>query len=313
MSAIGAASVIHTPQRQVWPQGTRVVAIYQLVPSPAPVKARKNVDILDLQQQIESTGILKPLTVCQRGSNNEGKPVYQILKGHRRWMAAKNLQLRQLPISVINALPRLESLSYQLSTNKHRKQLNLLDEAEAIMDLLMGRLELPFAEVRTLLRRMAHPHTEEDGGINVNPQHQESVKQILKEAGRSLHDYRGNMLKFLSYKEDVKDAYRRGDISRAHACLLGNFDDDDLRGDYLQQSIEGQLTPFQLRGALNQHPAQLVGDDTQALTVLRQAVELKFQQLRDSPLWNTYDELADFHSQLDEYIKYATTQVATQA
>lgn len=97
-----------------------------------PFQPRREIDKDELQnlaQSIRQAGILQPLLVRKK------KNIYQIIAGERRYRAAKQAGLKEIPVHVI-AIPDSRLLELALLENLHRKDLNVMDQAEALSRLL---------------------------------------------------------------------------------------------------------------------------------------------------------------------------------
>ena len=82
-------------------------------------------DLSELMASIAEKGIIEPLVVRQRGSR------YQIVAGERRYQAAVQLGLRELPV-VIRDVDDFEIIEVALIENIQRKDLGPFEEAEAM-------------------------------------------------------------------------------------------------------------------------------------------------------------------------------------
>jgi len=107
--------------------------IGQLVPidliDPNPNQPRQVMgDLSELIASITEQGILEPLVVRQRGSR------FQIVAGERRYQAAVQVGLRELPV-VIRDVDDTQMLELALIENLQRKDLTPFEEAEALRDL----------------------------------------------------------------------------------------------------------------------------------------------------------------------------------
>jgi ParB family transcriptional regulator, chromosome partitioning protein len=85
-------------------------------------------DLSELMASIAEQGILEPLVVRQRGGR------YQIVAGERRYQAAVQVGLRELPV-VIRDVDETEMLELALIENLQRKDLTPFEEAEALHGL----------------------------------------------------------------------------------------------------------------------------------------------------------------------------------
>jgi ParB family transcriptional regulator, chromosome partitioning protein len=87
-------------------------------------------DLSELIASISEKGILEPLVVRQRGDR------YQIVAGERRYQAAIQAGLRDLPV-VIRDADDTEMLELALIENLQRKDLTPFEEAEGLQGLAM--------------------------------------------------------------------------------------------------------------------------------------------------------------------------------
>jgi ParB family transcriptional regulator, chromosome partitioning protein len=85
-------------------------------------------DLSELMASIAEQGILEPLVVRQRGGR------FQIVAGERRYQAAVQVGLRELPV-VIRDVDETEMLELALIENLQRKDLTPFEEAEALHGL----------------------------------------------------------------------------------------------------------------------------------------------------------------------------------
>jgi ParB family chromosome partitioning protein len=85
-------------------------------------------DLSELMASIAEKGIIEPLIVRQRGSR------YQIIAGERRYQAAVQVGLREIPI-VIREVDDNEIIEIALIENIQRKDLTPFEEAEALHSL----------------------------------------------------------------------------------------------------------------------------------------------------------------------------------
>ena len=86
----------------------------------------------ELSDSIKERGIIQPIVV-RRSEDQDGK--YEIVAGERRWQAAQNAGLHEVPVIVINA-DNLKSLEFAIVENVQRKDLNPIEEAEGYKRLI---------------------------------------------------------------------------------------------------------------------------------------------------------------------------------
>jgi ParB family chromosome partitioning protein len=105
----------------------RLVAIDQIDPNPNQPRQVMG-DLSELIASIGEQGILEPLVVRQRGDR------FQIVAGERRYQAAVQVGLRELPV-VIRDVDDTEVIELALIENLQRKDLTPFEEAEALQGL----------------------------------------------------------------------------------------------------------------------------------------------------------------------------------
>ena len=105
----------------------RLVPIEQIDPNPDQPRQVMG-DLSELMASIAEKGIIEPLVVRQRGGR------YQIVAGERRYQAAVQVGLRELPV-VIREVDDTEIIEVALVENIQRKDLGPFEEAEALSSL----------------------------------------------------------------------------------------------------------------------------------------------------------------------------------
>jgi ParB family chromosome partitioning protein len=105
----------------------RIVPIDQLDPNPNQPRQVMG-DLSELMASIAEKGIIEPIIVRQRGRR------YQIVAGERRYQAAVQVGLREVPI-VIREVDDAEMIELALIENIQRKDLTPFEEAEALHGL----------------------------------------------------------------------------------------------------------------------------------------------------------------------------------
>lgn len=105
----------------------RLVPIDQVDPNPDQPRQVMG-DLSELMASIAEKGVIEPLIVRQRGGR------YQIVAGERRYQAAVQVGLRELPV-VIRDVDDNEIIEVALVENIQRKDLGPFEEAEALHSL----------------------------------------------------------------------------------------------------------------------------------------------------------------------------------
>ena len=86
----------------------------------------------DLTNSIKERGIIQPIIV-RKSSDHKSK--YEIIAGERRWLAAQNAGLNEVPV-VIADVDDLKSLEFAIVENVQRKDLNAIEEARGYQRLI---------------------------------------------------------------------------------------------------------------------------------------------------------------------------------
>lgn len=115
-------------------RGQRRVPIESLRPNPRnPRRQFDDGDLADLAQSVREKGIIQPILVrTLAGSRDQ----YEIVAGERRWRAAQQAQVRDVPILLLEVSDR-EALEIAIIENVQRADLNAIEEAmgyEALID-----------------------------------------------------------------------------------------------------------------------------------------------------------------------------------
>lgn len=154
--------------------------------TPSRYQPRRGFDDEDMQALIESVrarGVLQPLLVRRHPDDAQ---LYEIVAGERRWRAAQQAQLHDVPVIVKEFTDR-EALEIALIENIQRSDLSALEEAEGYRRLV------------------------DEFGYS-----QEALAQGL---GKS-RSYVANMLRLLNLPTSVQEMVRQGSLSSGHARAL---------------------------------------------------------------------------------------------
>lgn len=109
------------------------IPVGRIIPNESQPRRRFDPDkIAELALSIESKGILQPIVVRTHGDR------FQIVAGERRFLAAKQAGLRQVPV-VIREVPDDEMLEWALIENLQRADLDPVEEAEAFRELIENK------------------------------------------------------------------------------------------------------------------------------------------------------------------------------
>ena len=161
--------------------------ISQLQPNPFQPRGRISFEeIAELVNSIKNYGILEPLVVAHTPAG------YQIIAGERRWRAAKQAGLEEVPVIIRETSPR-GMLEMAVIENVQRVDLTPIERAQAFQQLIR------------------------DFGF--------SHSQVADKVGKSL-PYVSNSLKLLTLPDAVSDGLVGGLITEGHARALASIDDE---------------------------------------------------------------------------------------
>ncbi len=86
----------------------------------------------ELTSSIKERGIIQPIVVRKSEDQNSK---YEIIAGERRWLAAQNAGLHEVPV-VITEADDLKSLEFAIVENVQRIDLNIIEEAQGYQRLI---------------------------------------------------------------------------------------------------------------------------------------------------------------------------------
>lgn len=176
---IGADPALRSPDR--------VVPIESVRPNPDQPRRRFAREALDeLAASIRAKGIIQPLIVRPKG---EGQ--YEIVAGERRWRAAQQAQLHEIPV-ILRDFDDTEVLEIAIIENIQRADLNAVEEA---------------AGYRQLMDRFGH------------------TQEKLAEALGKSRSHIANLLRLLTLPDAVQEMVQDGRLTAGHARALVTAED----------------------------------------------------------------------------------------
>lgn len=165
-------------------RGFRRVPIDRIHPNPDQPRRRfVETALEELAASIREKGVIQPLIVRPDPSRPEA---FQIVAGERRWRAAQQAQLHELPV-VVREFTDTEVLEVAIIENVQRADLNAMEEAQGY---------------RQLIDRFGHT--------------QDKLAQAL---GKS-RSHIANMMRLLALPEEIQELVRGGQLSAGHARAL---------------------------------------------------------------------------------------------
>ena len=109
------------------------MSISSIIPNKyQPRKSFEKERLEELSNSIKERGIIQPLIVRKSEDQNEK---YELIAGERRWRAAQNAGLHEVPVIIIEA-DNLKSLEFAIVENVQRKDLNPIEEANGYKRLI---------------------------------------------------------------------------------------------------------------------------------------------------------------------------------
>ena len=171
---------------------TNKLSISDITPNKhQPRKSFDKDSLEDLANSIKERGIIQPIIVRQSEDQSDK---YEIVAGERRWLAAQNAGLHEVPVVVIQA-DSLKSLEFSIVENVQRHDLNPIEEAKGYQKLI--------------------------DEFNYD---QEKVSKFI---GKS-RAHVANCLRLLTLPKEVTALIEEGKLSQGHAKIIVGLDNSYL-------------------------------------------------------------------------------------
>ncbi len=158
--------------------------------------------ITELADSIKKYGVLQPLLVQKKGDR------YEIIAGERRWRAAKEAGLKEVPV-VIKEYTRQQTMEIALIENVQREDLNPIEEAQAYQQLIQ-EFELTQEEIAERVSRSRTAIT--------------------------------NCMRLLKLDKRVQDMLIQGQISSGHARALLSLENSEAQYQIALKIIDKKLS-----------------------------------------------------------------------
>ena len=196
-----------------------------------------------LTASVKEHGVLENLLVRPHPKR---KGFYQLVAGERRYRAAKEAKLTEVPV-MVKDLTDEEALAISLVENLQRDDLNPVEETEGILLFLSHRLKTSEAEVSSLLYKLNN-ETKKNLNHNVMVKSEiETIEQIFREIGlMSWQSFVSNRLPLLKLPEDLLESLRKGKIAYTKAKAIAKIYDAEARKKLLDEAIESSLSLTQI-------------------------------------------------------------------
>ncbi|MCI8387878.1 MAG: ParB/RepB/Spo0J family partition protein [Clostridiales bacterium] len=204
------------------PERTSTLRISEIEPRRS--QPRKSFDAESLSQladSIAANGLIQPIIVRAV----EGSDFYQIIAGERRWRAAKQAGLGEVPVVILEADDR-KAAEYALIENIQREDLNPIEEAQGFRSLI------------------------EDYNL--------TQEQAAKQVGKSRAAVT-NSLRLLELPDNVLDLIANKQLSAGHARTLLALSDKSIISEAANIIVRDELSVRSAEALvkkLNAEPAQ---------------------------------------------------------
>jgi len=178
----------------------KTIPIGSIEPNPfQPRQEFRAEDLTDLANSIRQHGILQPLVVAEQPNSR-----FRLIVGERRWRAAKQAGLSNVPVIVRTASDE-EQLELALVENIQRQDLNPLERARGY-EQLMKRFGL-------------------------------TQDEVAKKMGKSRSAV-ANSLRLLSLPEMIQKAIGEGRLAEGHAKIIAGLDSRDLQMRFFERVVQ---------------------------------------------------------------------------
>ncbi|MGI9481334.1 MAG: ParB/RepB/Spo0J family partition protein [Hyphomicrobiales bacterium] len=161
-----------------------------------PNNPRKNFavqDLKDLSNSVREKGLLQPIIVRPVEAEGENDDAYEIVAGERRWRAAQQAGVHEVPI-IIRELSDGEAFEIALIENIQRADLDPIEEAQGY---------------KQLIERFEYT--------------QDQMAETLAKSRSHI----ANTLRLLKLPESIQQSLRTGDLTAGHARALVNADNPE--------------------------------------------------------------------------------------
>ena len=193
---------------------------------------RKNIikeSLEELSNSIKEQGVIQPIVV-RPDKSSEGK--YEIIAGERRWLAAQNAGLHEVPVVVLN-IDDVKSLEFAIVENVQREDLNAIEEARGY---------------QRLVNDFSYNH-----------------EKLSKFIGKS-RSYIANSLRLLSLPDQVLSMVEQRSLSAGHArTLIGLNNSIDIAKKIIEKKLSVRQSEILVRQFRNKKFKLILKKDTNIL------------------------------------------------
>jgi ParB family chromosome partitioning protein len=183
------------------------VAIDRIDPNPYQPRTQVREEALaELAQSIRASGIIQPLVLRRNGDR------YQLIAGERRWRAALQAGLKQVP-AVVRDVPETQALELTLVENLQREDLSPIEQAKAF-DRLSGEFGM-------------------------------TQDEVAQRTGKDRATV-SNTIRLLKLEKPIQELIDRGSLSAGHGRALLAIEDPKLRQALAARAARGRMNVRQI-------------------------------------------------------------------
>ena len=202
-------------------QDIRQIPIDRIQPNPnQPRMDFRDETLAELSQSIKKSGILQPILVTPTTDDH-----YEIIVGERRWRAAKQAGLTEMP-AIIRSASDAERFQLALIENIQREDLNPMDQAKAFT-----RLASEFQMT------------------------QEDIANVIRKDRAVI----ANTMRLLSISPAMQATLINGQITASHARALVSIDDIQAREELFKRILDDNLSVRMTEQAVREHKVSVKG------------------------------------------------------
>lgn len=180
---------------------------------PNPFQPRENFNpenLEELVQSIREKGVLQPVLVRKKGDQ------YELIAGERRFRAAKQLNLKEIP-AIVKSAEDQDSLELSLIENIQRQDLNAVEEAHAYQ-YLVDKFQFT----------------------------QEKLSEVLGKSRVSV----ANTLRLLKLPREIQEELKNGRLTFGHGRALLEIEDTNQQRRLVQEVIAKHLSVRELENLI---------------------------------------------------------------
>ncbi|MEB3188861.1 MAG: ParB/RepB/Spo0J family partition protein [Snowella sp.] len=234
---------------------------------------------------VKKDGILQPILVRPL------KDKYEIVAGERRYRAALEVGLTEIPI-VSKEMTDIEANHYALTENLQRDDLNPVEETESLLQLLALTLNTSPEEVISLLNQQANAKRGFTDNVVRNDQLQ-ILESVFQSVGKlSPESFRTHRLPLLNLPPNILEAPRQGKIEYTKAKAIAKVKEEEARTALLEAAIQNSLSLSEIKtriAALKPSP-DITSPKHQVQKITRRLNQLKLWE-KDKKTWKKVEGL----------------------